>query len=104
MFTRRWIAVLAAACALVATPAFAQGGSTASLSGLVTDKDGGVVPGATVTIKNNATGESNSGRMIPAGGADKSAPAAPAGAAGATEPKTPGLAAPKPQAKAGGGN
>ena len=60
MFTRRWIAVLAAACALVATPAFAQGGSTASLSGLVTDKDGGVVPGATVTIKNNATGESNS--------------------------------------------
>ena len=51
-----------------------------------------------------ATGESNSGRMIPAGGADKSAPAAPAGATGATEPKTPGLAAPKPQAKAGGGN
>src|SRR5262245_24524996 len=60
MFTRRWIAVLAAVCALVATPAFGQGGSTAALSGLVTDKDGGVVPGATVTIKNNATGETGS--------------------------------------------
>jgi hypothetical protein len=59
MFTRRWIAVLATACALVATPAFGQGGSTASLSGVVTDKDGGVVPGATVVIKNTATGESN---------------------------------------------
>ena len=59
MFTRRWIAVLVAACALVATPAFAQSGSTASLSGQVTDKDGGVVPGANVTIKNNATGETN---------------------------------------------
>ena len=60
MFIRRWIAALAAVCALVATPAFAQGGSTASLSGVVTDKDGGVVPGATVVIKNIATGESNS--------------------------------------------
>ena len=59
MFTRRWIAVLAAVCALVATPAFGQGGNTASLSGVVTDKDGGVVPGATVVIKNAATGESN---------------------------------------------
>jgi hypothetical protein len=60
MSTRRWIAVLAAVCALVATPAFGQGGSSASLSGVVTDKDGGVVPGATVTIKHTATGESNS--------------------------------------------
>jgi hypothetical protein len=92
-----------------------------------------------------ATGESNSGRMIPAGGADKSAPAGATGATGAAgaagaagagatgaagaagagatgaagaagagatgaggaggaTPKNPGPAAPKPQAKAGGGH
>src|SRR5262245_3096701 len=40
--------------------AFAQGGAGAvagSLSGVVIDKDGGVIPGATVEIKNNATSE-----------------------------------------------
>jgi hypothetical protein len=42
---------------LVAAPAFAQGGGTAaSLSGTVVDSDGGVIPGATVEVKNNATG------------------------------------------------
>jgi hypothetical protein len=54
----RWIgrAVLALALALFSTPAFAQGASaTSSLSGVVTDKDGGVVPGAAVVAKNNAT-------------------------------------------------
>ncbi|MGH9348667.1 MAG: TonB-dependent receptor domain-containing protein [Vicinamibacterales bacterium] len=37
--------------------AFAQGASTASISGVVVDSDGGVVPGADVAVKNNATGE-----------------------------------------------
>jgi len=48
------------ACALLALMsgyANAQTGSaTAPLSGVVADKDGGVIPGATVTVKNNATG------------------------------------------------
>jgi len=48
--------------AFVAAPAFAQGGTqTATLAGVVTDKDGGVIPGATVTVKNPATGESLNG-------------------------------------------
>src|SRR2546426_6835262 len=37
--------------------AFAQGSSTASISGVVVDSAGGVVPGADVTIKNNGTAE-----------------------------------------------
>jgi hypothetical protein len=41
---------------LLAVPAFAQGGRTGtSLSGIVTDVSGGVIPGATVIVKNNAT-------------------------------------------------
>src|SRR5580765_5362387 len=41
----------------LATTAFAQTGTaTAPLTGVVTDKDGGVVPGASVVVKNNATG------------------------------------------------
>ena len=37
-------------------PAFAQGGSSrTSLSGTVTDKTGGAIPGAAVDVKNNAT-------------------------------------------------
>jgi hypothetical protein len=48
--------------AAVATPVFAQGGTqTATLSGVVTDKDGGVIPGATVTVTNPATGEKLNG-------------------------------------------
>ena len=40
-------------------PVFAQGGSSrTSLSGQVSDKTGGVIPGATVDVKNNATGVS----------------------------------------------
>ena len=59
MFRRVWIAVLSAALVFaIAAPAAAQGGSsTATLSGVVTDRDGGVIPGATVTVKNVATGE-----------------------------------------------
>jgi hypothetical protein len=37
--------------------AFAQGSSTASISGVVVDSGGGVVPGATVVVKNNGTTE-----------------------------------------------
>jgi hypothetical protein len=47
------------ACALVcstASLAHAQGGATASLSGVVVDAGGGVVPGATVVVENIATG------------------------------------------------
>jgi hypothetical protein len=48
-------------CAVVALllyggPAYAQGGgTTASLSGVVTDAQGGVIPGASVVVTNNAT-------------------------------------------------
>jgi hypothetical protein len=42
---------------LASSLAFAQGAaSTTSLSGTVKDKDGGVIPGATVVVKNKATG------------------------------------------------
>jgi hypothetical protein len=41
--------------ALVGTPAFGQGGSTSSITGVVTDTGGGVIPGATVVAKNEAT-------------------------------------------------
>ena len=52
-----WIVVLALAMAMVATSAYAQGGTTsATLSGVVKDKDG-TVPGATVVLKKVATGE-----------------------------------------------
>jgi hypothetical protein len=52
------IRLLLAVClvALAGTPASAQGGrTTTSLSGTVTDASGGVIPGATVAVKNNAT-------------------------------------------------
>ena len=60
MAIRGWIAALCLALSLAgASHAYAQGGSTtATLSGVVTDNQAGVVPGATVTVKNNATGES----------------------------------------------
>ena len=42
---------------LLAAPVLAQGGGTAaSLTGSVIDRDGGVIPGATIEVKNNATG------------------------------------------------
>jgi hypothetical protein len=42
---------------LLGRVALAQSGSaTAPLSGVVTDKDGGVMPGVSITVKNNATG------------------------------------------------
>jgi hypothetical protein len=52
------MSALALVFALVAAPVFAQGGSSsATLSGVVVDKDGGLIPGATVTVINVATGE-----------------------------------------------
>jgi hypothetical protein len=36
--------------------AYAQGGATSTLSGVVVDAGGGVVPGATIVVKNNGTG------------------------------------------------
>src|SRR5919106_2958130 len=42
---------------LAASGAFAQGASTASISGVVVDSAGAVVPGANVVVRNVATGE-----------------------------------------------
>jgi hypothetical protein len=36
--------------------AYGQGGTTSTLSGIVVDSSGGIIPGADVTIKHNATG------------------------------------------------
>jgi len=47
-------------CLVAPAPVLAQGGSArTSLSGTVVDKTGGVIPGATVEVKNNATGVAN---------------------------------------------
>src|SRR5262245_41201482 len=53
----RWIAAIAtvAMIAATATPLFAQG--QAQFAGTVRDASGGFVPGATVTAKNERTGE-----------------------------------------------
>ena len=50
---RRLLSAAVLTC-VSASMAFAQGGQ--SLSGVVVDGDGGVIPGATVVVKNNATG------------------------------------------------
>lgn len=54
----RAIATVAAALLIVASPpAFAQGGgTTAAITGIVTDTSGAVIPGANVTVRDNATG------------------------------------------------
>jgi hypothetical protein len=50
-------AVCAAIAVMTSAPAWAQSGSAkADLSGTVVDSGGGVLPGATVDVKNNATG------------------------------------------------
>src|SRR5262245_49201900 len=41
----------------VAVSARAQGASTAAITGVVVDSGGAVIPGATVTVKNNGTAE-----------------------------------------------
>ena len=40
-------------CALVSSPAFAQGASNSSITGVVVDTEGGVIPGATISVKND---------------------------------------------------
>jgi hypothetical protein len=52
---RRLLAAAVLAC-VSASLALAQGGQ--SLSGVVVDSDGGLIPGAAVAVRNNATGES----------------------------------------------
>lgn len=42
---------------VLSVSAFAQGSSTASISGVVVDRDGGVIPGATIVVTNTKTGE-----------------------------------------------
>jgi hypothetical protein len=43
--------------ALVGLPVFGQAGANGSLTGTITDPTGAVVPGASVTVKNDATGQ-----------------------------------------------
>ena len=58
--TARLVRVLLSALLLfgVSANALAQSSAASSLSGVVTDTDGGTIPGATVIVKNNATGVS----------------------------------------------
>jgi hypothetical protein len=57
MTTRLYRVLLSALLLLGASvPALAQSSSASSLSGVVVDADGGAIPGATVIVKNNATG------------------------------------------------
>ncbi len=51
---------LLAVLLLSSTLAFAQGGTTNTISGVVVDSGGGVVPGADVVVKHSATGVSQS--------------------------------------------
>src|SRR4051812_10286972 len=50
-----WVACVAVVCTLAVTSAHAQTASSGSISGLVTDPQGGVVPGATVVLTDIAT-------------------------------------------------
>ena len=52
-----WTLTLLALVFAGVSPAMAQGGSgSTTLSGVVSDAQGGVIPGAAVVVKNNATG------------------------------------------------
>src|SRR2546429_71085 len=57
LFTVVWCLAFAALIAAAGTPAHAQGSFFTSLTGTVVDSSGAVIPGATVAIKNNGTGE-----------------------------------------------
>jgi hypothetical protein len=48
--------VLASSLVFLASGAFAQGGATSSIAGVVKDEGGGVLPGANVVVASNATG------------------------------------------------
>ena len=56
----RLVTLVVCAALAIASPAFAQGGTTQTISGIVVDTGGGVVPGAEVQLKNNATGVAQS--------------------------------------------
>jgi hypothetical protein len=62
--------LLSAACLVlfVAASAWAQGGATSTISGVVKDSAGGVIPGATVVVTSNATGTKFEGATNTAGG------------------------------------
>jgi len=65
--SRRTLAIAAAVVMLVlAAPVFAQIATT-SLRGVVTDPSGAIIPGATVTVTNGATGQSFSANANSAG-------------------------------------
>ncbi|MGH9387375.1 MAG: carboxypeptidase regulatory-like domain-containing protein [Vicinamibacterales bacterium] len=49
-------ALLALSLVVASTAAYAQGGATSSITGVVTDSGGGVLPGATVVVTSGATG------------------------------------------------
>lgn len=53
-----WVSLAAVSLIAVisAAPVRAQGGTTSAISGVAVDSSGGVIPGATVEIKHNATG------------------------------------------------
>jgi hypothetical protein len=57
--TQGWVTVAAVVSISfkAALGAYAQGSSTASISGVVVDSSGGVIPGADVLVKNNGTAE-----------------------------------------------
>jgi carboxypeptidase family protein/TonB-dependent receptor-like protein len=56
MQARRFISALIVLLAMaLGTAAYGQGGSTSTLSGTVTDSSGGVLPGVTITVTENAT-------------------------------------------------
>src|SRR5688572_7917514 len=52
----RHLMIAAGLICLASGVAFAQGSTTSSISGTVVDSAGGVIPGANVVVKNNATG------------------------------------------------
>src|SRR5262245_7493181 len=52
----RTLLVLCAIGALTCTFLLAQGGQNGAIRGTVADQTGAVVPGATITVKNQATG------------------------------------------------
>src|SRR5437867_9496606 len=58
----RGLFAIAAIAALVsvAAPVFGQGGTTSTISGVVVDAGGGVVPGADVVVRHDATGVTTS--------------------------------------------
>jgi hypothetical protein len=55
------LVVVGLALSTGATPAAAQGGATSSITGVVKDEGGGVLPGVTVVVVSNATGSKSEG-------------------------------------------